>query len=88
MKDDQFFAPTEAFDGRDLIAIQPDLLDKDPGIIEPLDLGDVLFAEVDFIRLTNILLVVLHLHGIGTRMNFVRTEHSPVFEAGMEQPQF
>ena len=40
IKHDQFCAPTEAFDGRDLIVPQPDRLDKDPGFIESLDLGD------------------------------------------------
>ena len=88
IKLDQFCAPTEAFDGRDLIANQRDRLDKHPGFIEPLDLGDALVYEVDFIRLTIILLVVAHLHCIGTRVLIFSSGPILVEEVGMEQPQF
>ena len=84
IKHDQFCAPTEAFDGPDLIEPQLDPLDKHPGFIEPLDLGDALVYEVDFFRLTNILLVVLNLDGIGTRVLIFSSGLILVEEVGMD----
>ena len=84
IKHDQFCAPTEAFDGPDLVVPQPDPLDIHPGFIEPLDLGDALATEVDIIRLTNILLVVPHLDDLGTRVLIFSSGPILVEEVGMD----
>ena len=81
---DQIFASIETFNRHNLIVRQINPLDKYPCVIEALDLGDALVQEVDFIRLTNILLVVPHLDDLGTRVLIFSSGPILVEEVGMD----
>ena len=89
---DQILAPIEAFDRHNLIPLQMNLLDIDPGFIQPLNhcdaRGDFPAGEVDLIRPTNISLVVPHLNGLGTRIKLPSTGHILVEEAAINKIQF